>query len=134
MAWWKIISGRINVGDELLTPGRGTEGFKRRSFTVLDTDSSKMILGSGGSKITIEKECFDAIEKSFSENPILWLRVAALHDNEPAKGSVDELVRLATGSQLARGNYICSIIEHCGLVRYAMRGNKKGIEIAGKHQ
>ena len=39
------------------------------------------------------------------------------------------LIREATGSELARGNYICSILEHCGLVRYSMRGNQKGIEL-----
>lgn len=70
------------------------------------------------------------IEEAFITNPSLWLRIAALHDNEPFENSVDKVVREATGSQLARGNYISSILEHCGLVRYAMRGNKKGIEPA----
>jgi hypothetical protein len=121
----------VNVEDELLTPGRGKQGFKRKPFTIFGIESEKIVVGSGHSKIILEKECFEVTEKAFSEKTTLWLRVAALHDIEPAKGSVDELVRLATGSQLARGNYICSILEHCGLVRYTMQANKKGIEPRG---
>jgi hypothetical protein len=132
MAWWEIIMRRLNIGDQLFTPGKGDQGFRKKPFTVLEIESAKIIVASGHSKITLERECFEATEKAFSENPALWLRVAALHDMEPAKGSVDELVRDATGSQLARGNYICSILEHCGEVRYTMRGNKKGIELRKK--
>jgi hypothetical protein len=86
-------------------------------------------IASGKSKIPLEEACFETIEKAFASNPILWLRVASLHENQPLKDSIDELIRNTTGSQLARGNYIASVIEHCGLVRYAMRAGKKGIEL-----
>lgn len=130
MAWWKLVLDKLNVGDKFFTPGRGPRGLQRKLFTIDLLDPSKIILASGKSKIPLEKECFDTIEKAFFQNPPLWLRVASLHDNEPFENSVDKLIRDETGSQLARGNYICSILEHCGLVRYAMRGNKKGIEPA----
>jgi hypothetical protein len=129
MAWWVLILEKIDIGDKVYTPGRGVEGLRKKLFTILEIDSSKIIIGSGASKIPLEKKCFDAVENAFSNNTLLWLRVAALHDNEPFENSVDKLIRDETGSQLARGNYICSILEHCGLVRYAMQGNKKGIEL-----
>ena len=128
MVWRDLILEGIDIRDKFYTPGRGLQGLRRKPFTILEIDSSKIIIGSGTSKIPLEKKCFDAAENAFSNNTLLWLRVAAVHDNEPFENSVDKVVRGATGSQLARGNYICSILEHCGLVRYAMRGNKKGIE------
>jgi hypothetical protein len=130
MAWWDLILEKIDIGDKFYTPGRGLQGLRRKLFTILEIDSSKIIIGSGTSKIPLEKKCFDAVENAFSNNTLLWLRVAALHDNEPFENSVDKLVRDATGSQLARGNYISSILEYCGLGRYSMRGNKKGIELS----
>ncbi|MCL5063433.1 MAG: hypothetical protein M1443_09605 [Nitrospirae bacterium] len=81
------------------------------------------------SDIKLERLCFDTIEDAFNNNHDLWLRVASSHDNEPFENSVDKLIRAATGSNLARGNYVCSILEKCGLVRYAMRGNRKGIKL-----
>lgn len=130
MDWWGLILEKIDPGDKLYTPGRGLQGLRRKLFTILEIDSSKITIRSGISEIQLEKKCFDVVENAFSINSLLWLRVAALHDSEPFENSVDKLVRDATGSQLARGNYICSIIEHCGLVRYAMQGNKKGIELS----
>jgi len=129
MAWWNLILAKVRVGNKLYTPGKGLQGLRRRTFIILEINSWKIIIGSGRAKIPLEKDCFDVVEKAFSENPLLWLRVAAVHDNEPFENSADKLVRDATGSQLARGNYICSILDRCGLVRYAMRGNKKGIEL-----
>jgi hypothetical protein len=130
MAWWEIVLKKLDVRDELLTPGRGLRGSRRKPFKIIFKNPTIIRIASGKSTIPLERLCFDTVEKAFSEDPLLWLRVAALHDSEPFENSVDKLVRDATGSQLARGNYICSILEHCGLVRYSMRGNKKGIERA----
>lgn len=129
MAWWELVLEKILVGDDLLTPGRGLQGSRRKPFKIESISPSTLHIGSGNSTIPLERLCFDTVEKAFSENPLLWLRVAALHDNEPFENSVDKLIRDATGSQLARANYICSLLEHCGIVRYSMRGNKKGIEL-----
>ena len=128
MAWWELVLEKIDVRDELFTPGRGPTGSRRKPFIIESIGPFDIIIASGKSEIRLEKECFDVIEEAFITNPLLWLRVAALHNNEPFENSADKLVREATGSQLARGNYICAILKHCGLVRYAMRGNKKGIE------
>ena len=128
MTWWELVLDKLNVGDKLFTPGRGPRGLQRKPFTIDLLDPLKIVLASGKSKIPLEKKCFDTIEKAFSQNPFLWVRVASLHDSEPFENSLDKLIRDETGSQLARGNYMCSILEHCGIVRYAMRGNKKGIE------
>ncbi len=130
MAWWDLILEKIDIESKLYTPGKGLQGLRRKLFTILAIDSSKIIIGSGTSRIPLEKKCFDAVENAFSNNTLLWLRVAALHDNEPFENSVDKLVRDVTGSKLARGNYISSILEYYGLVRYSMRGNRKGIELA----
>jgi len=129
MGWWEVILEKINTRDKLFTPGRGPEGARKKPFTILSKDLESISILSGKSAILLEKDCFEVVEEAYSHNPLLWLRVASLRDNEPFENSVDKLVREATGSQLARGNYICAILEHCGLVRYAMRGNKKGIEL-----
>jgi hypothetical protein len=128
MAWWEIVLKKLDVGDEPLTPGRGLQGSRRKPFKIVFKNPTIIRITSGKSTIPLERLCFDTVEKAFADNPFLWLRVAALHDNEPFENSVDKVVRETTGSQLARGNYISSILEHCGLVRYSMRGNKKGVE------
>lgn len=128
MPWWNVVFDKINIGDVLFTPGGGMSGHRKKPFKVLSKDIDRIIILSGKSPIPLEKGCFDAAERAFSENSFLWLRVASVHGNEPFESSVDKLVREATGSHLARGNYICSILEYCGLVRYRMRGNRKGIE------
>jgi len=129
MAWWELVLETIGVRDELFTPGRGLRGSRQKPFIIESIDPFEIIIASGDSEIRLEKECFDVVEEAFITNASLWLRVAALHGSEPFDNSVDKLVRDATESQLARGNYICSILEHCGLVRYSMRENKKGIEL-----
>jgi len=130
MAWWELVLEKIDVRDELYTPGRGPTGSRRKPFIIESIDPFEIIIASGKSEIRLEKKCFDVIEEAFIANPFLWLRVAALHDNEPFEDSVDKVVREATGSKLARGNYICSILQHSGLVRYSMQGNKKGVELS----
>jgi hypothetical protein len=128
MGWWESILVKTEIGGRFFTPGKGPEKLGKKPFAVISKDSERLIILSGKSAIPLEKHCFEVVEEAFSHNPLIWLRVASLRDNEPFENSVDKLVREATGSQLARGNYICSILEHCGLVRYAMRGKKKGIE------
>ena len=130
MAWWELVLEKIDVREELFTPGRGLKGSHRKPFIIESIGPFDIIIASGKSEIHLEKECFDVIEEAFIANPSLWLRVAALHKSEPFEDSVDKIVREATGSQLARGNYICAILEHCGLVRYSMQGNKKGVELS----
>jgi hypothetical protein len=129
MNWWEVILDKMNVGDGLLTPGRGIEGARKKPFEILSKSQDKIVILSGRFLITLEKECFETVEEEFSKNPLLWLRVASLHGNEPFENSVDKLIRERTGSKLARGNYICAILEHCGLARYEMRGNRRGIEV-----
>jgi hypothetical protein len=129
MPWWNVVFDKINIGDELFTPGGGMSGHRKKPFKVLSKDNERIIILSGKSPIPLEKGCFDAAERAFFENSLLWLRVASVHGNEPFESSMDKLVREATGSPLARGNYICSMLEHCGLVRYGLRGNRKVIEL-----
>jgi hypothetical protein len=96
MGWWQLILEKIDIGDKFYTPGRGLQGLRRKLFTILEIDSSKITIGSGSSEIPLEKKCFDAVENAFSINSLLWLRVASLHDNEPFENSVDKLVRDVT--------------------------------------
>ena len=128
MSWWDVISETTNTGNILFTPGRGLDGGnKKKPFKVISIGNSGIIIQSGSYPINIEKECFVAIEKVFQDNPKAQLRVASLHSNEPFKNSADAIIRTATGSNLARGNYVCSILEYCGLVKYSMQVNKKVI-------
>jgi hypothetical protein len=129
MPWWNALINQINENDILYTPGRGLDGGNRRkNFLINHITKNKITIISGGSLVPLDRECFDIIENVFLQNPFLWLRTASLHE-EPISGSADELIRVGTGSDLARGNYICAILQHCGLVRYSMRGNQKGIEL-----
>lgn len=130
MVWWDSVLKRIEVGDIFYTPGRGMEGGnKKKPFSVISKETSKITLHSGEkSKIPLLKGCFDVIEEAFKSKKYLWLRVASAH-GEPFPNSADELIRQATKSDLARGNYVCALLEHCGLVKYSMMGNKKIIEL-----
>jgi len=128
MPWWDVISKTIHVGDILFTPGKGLEGGKKKKpFKVISMEQSGVVIQSGGSSIHIETECFNAIEKAFQDNPEAQLRIASLHGNEAFKNSADAIIRTATGSNLARGNYVCSMLEYCKLVKYSMQVNKKVI-------
>lgn len=130
MSWWDMVCKIINVGDVLYTPGRGIDGgSKKKPFKVLSKDQSKIIVVSGKTKVPLVKICFNAIEEALNSNKHLWLRVASSHDNKPFKDSADEVIRKATNSQLARGNYVCSILEYCVLVKYSMMVNKKVIKL-----
>jgi hypothetical protein len=113
------------------TPGRGLVGLAKGHFKIEQKNSAVIYLHSGKSRIPLERKCFDTVEKAFQENAILDLFVAALHD-KPLAGSADELIRKATGSKLARGNYVCSILQHYGLVQYKMKGTKKVIVLPGE--
>lgn len=129
MSWWDIVLKNIKKGDILLTPGRGQQGDRQRPFKIISVDNNKIIISSGNSEITLERLCFETIEKAFSRNHRLSLRVASLHANDPIEDSADKLIRDATQSNLSRGNYICSILEKHKLVQYRMQGNKKYIAL-----
>ena len=120
----------VSVRDVLYTPGRGLDGgSKKKPFIILSKDQAKIIVKSGNTKVPLVKKCFDTIEENLRGGKRLWLRVASAHDSEPFKDSADELIRNATNSQLARGNYVCSILEHCKLVKYSMMVSKKVIKL-----
>ncbi|KUG24537.1 hypothetical protein ASZ90_005649 [hydrocarbon metagenome] len=127
MSWWDVILEKINVENVLTTPGRGMEGLKKGIFTIEDKNSEIIHIHSGDFTIPIGKECLDAIERAFQQNTNLYLFVRAVHKVPAFPGSADELIRNATGSEQARGNYVCSMLEHCGLVQYEMRESKKVI-------
>ncbi len=128
MSWWDTVVGKLKKGDELHTPGRGLTGGNRKKPFIIDSlDHSCIIVQSGQSMIPLIKECFDVVEDYFKANPLGWLRVASKHDSEPFDNSADKLMRDATQSQLARGNYVCAILVNCGLTMYAMQVNKKVI-------
>ena len=127
MNWWSKIISTITVGSTLKTPGRGIPATRQGTFTVNNVNPAWLIIESGQGQIILEKICFEIVERTFTANPAIRLRVASLHDNVPFPDSVDKLIRDATGSNLARGNYVSSILVHCNLVKYAMNGRQKVI-------
>lgn len=128
MSWWDIVCQKVNVRDELFTPGMGLDsGSKKRPFTIRSKDTSKIIIHSGNCNVPLDKKCFDVVEDALSGGHYHCLRVASLRSNEALDHSADKLIRRATKSNLARGNYVCALLEHCKLVKYAMQGKKKVI-------
>lgn len=125
MAWWSSITSMLSVGLSLRTPGRGMPPTRQGTFTIHAIKPSEIIIKSGQGQIILEKLCFDIIEQALIANPAIRLRVASLHDNSPLPDSVDKLIRDATGSNLARGNYVSSILVYCNIVKYAMNGRQK---------
>lgn len=100
-----------------------------KTFLVKKIGNDTITIKSGKSFLSLEKLCFDAVEEFFRENPDSKLRVASLRSNKPLDGSADKIIREKTGSNLARGNYVCAILEEFGLVKYVMDGNVKYIKI-----
>jgi hypothetical protein len=130
MHWWNRVLDMIRTGDLLFTPGVGIDGGNRkRPFCIHSTSMRFIEILSGKAFIKLEKACFDVIEEAFHQNKSLWLRCASIKANEPLENSADKLIRERTGSRLARGNYVCSILEKAELVTYSMRRNKKCIEL-----
>ena len=130
MSWWETLLSTIKPGDIVYTPGRGLDGgSKRRPFTVASIDAFKIDVLSGKSKVPLHRECFDVAEDALVNRKHAWLRVAALHSNDTFSDSLDQLIRSATKSELARGNYVCALLERCGLVKYSMQGRRKVIEL-----
>jgi len=126
MTWWDTVVNTLEEGDELFTPGSGLDGGKKKKpFWIYKILPKELKIISGGTPVPLIKDCFDIIENVFNEFKFKSLRVASLHTNEPMENSADKLIREGTKSQLARGNYVCAILEHCGLVKYSMYGNKK---------
>ena|SRR5208283_1124218 len=129
MAWWDIVSNFVNLGDTLMTPGRGLEGSHSRQFEIISKNKDEIILKSGRSPIQLTRDCFDVVEEFFKNNPVGTLRVASAHG--PAYDrSADKLIREKTRIELARGNYVSSMLEKCGLVKYSMVGGKKVIGLS----
>lgn len=134
MSWWSKISSIIAAGSTLKTPGRGIPPTRQGTFSVNNVNSAELIIESGQGQIILEKKCFEIVERTFTANPAARLRVASLHDNVPFSDSVDKLIRDATGSNLARGNYVSAILVHCNLVKYAMNGRQKVIVLPRERQ
>lgn len=130
MSWWEKIYNGSQVGDKFLTPGKGLGGGnRRRPFRIFAKDNSKIVIMSGNAKVPLHKECFDVVEDALTSRRHAWLRVAALHDNWELENSADKLIRQATASSLARGNYVCAVLEHFRIVQYTMVGRWKVIEL-----
>lgn len=102
MSWWNTVSSRLEIGDILFTPGKGKEGLRKRPFEIVSVTSVSIKILSSKSNISLERKCFDTIEAEYSRNPMLSLRVAALHDR-PLPNSADKLIREATDNNMARG-------------------------------
>jgi len=133
MSWWEQVYECIDVGNKFRTPGCGQEGNRSRPFVVLDKIQDRIIVLSGKARIPLDRPCFEVIEETLTLNPHRQLRTAPLYDNQAIEvGGVDELIRIRTGSNLARSHYVSSILVSIGLVRYVMVGNKKCIELNSK--
>lgn len=132
MSWWDVVSGRLERGDSLFTPGRGIKGLNKKPFDIVSVTSDSLKILSGESFIRIERKCFDIIENEYKKNPFLSLRVATIREKEPLENSADKLLRENTSSKQWIGNYVCSILEHCGLVHYEMQGDIKVIVLSEK--
>lgn len=127
MVWWPSIISKLSAGLTLLTPGRGMPPTGQGTFTIYAINPTEIIIKSGQGQIILEKLCFDTVEQTFIADHAIRLRVASLHENSPLPDSVDKIVRDATGWNLARGNYISSILAYCNLANYAMNGRQKVI-------
>lgn len=130
MAWWETVYENIHVGHEFQTPGKGIEGTGAKLFKVIYKEPDLIIILTGGACLPLERSCIEAIEDAFRRNPQSTWRISSLHDKDPYPDSADRLIRERTGANLARGNYVCSILKSIGLVRYVMVGNKKNMELA----
>jgi len=130
ISWWNEVCEKIREGDLIYTPGGGLSGGnKKRPFWIHKKDPSKITIKSGKSEIPLVKECFDTIEDALKNKKMQRLRVASSHSNVPFDDTADMLIRESTDSKLARGNYVCAILECCGLVKYSMIGNRKVIKL-----
>lgn len=55
MAWWELVLEKIDVRDELFTPGRGPRGSLQKPFIIESIDPFEIIIASGKSEIRLEK-------------------------------------------------------------------------------
>lgn len=126
MSWWDIVLKNVKIEEKFKTPGRGLESSNAKDFKVIYKDSDRLVILSGKSCIPLDKECFDALEEILKQANIR-LRVSSLKQKEPLENSADKVIRSKTGSNLARGNYVCAILEKLKLVKYEMDGDRKCI-------
>jgi hypothetical protein len=131
MPWWNTVFNTLHQGQILQTPGRGLDGGGRqRDFLIYQIQSNKIFIISGSTRVLLTDECFNSIENYFIQYPLGFLRIASLHDNKAFDNSADQIIREATGSSLARGNYVCAILVYCELVHYSMQRGRKIIVLA----
>ena len=126
-----MIRRKINPGQVLLTPGRGIPPTRQRPFFVTNITSNYIDIQIGEAQTfnRLPMQMFDAVEDFFRNNSTGRLRIAAEHTMTSTPGSVDEIVRSAVDFPRVIGNYVASILEAAGCVRYAMAGNRKYIQI-----
>ena len=130
MTWWEIVCEKVNPEDVFYTPGSGKDGGKKQKpFFIISKDASKISILSGHSPIPLTKECFNIVEEALMSKKYLWLRIAAIREKDALENSADKLIKQGTGSYLARANYVCALLEHYKLVKYAMKVRKKVIEL-----
>ena len=47
MSWWEVVSGKVNPGDKLFTPGRGLKGFLKGDGQKYINNAVLKLIGSG---------------------------------------------------------------------------------------
>jgi hypothetical protein len=62
MGWWKVVLKNLDVGDILLTPGRGLQESRRKPFKIVLKSPSAINIASGNSVVPLERLCFDTIQ------------------------------------------------------------------------
>ena len=46
-------------------------GSRQKAFSVVSIETGKIVVHSGAYNIPLDEQCFDALEKTYHENPIL---------------------------------------------------------------
>lgn len=125
---WRLIRESVNAGDYLWTPGRGIPPAGAARFRVAAVHPDRLVIEVGklGAPVSLPAGSFRETMHCLMA-PAATLRVAAMHSNDPLPGSVDEVVRRATGTRPACGTYVAAILEHASLVEYVMEGRQKHI-------
>jgi hypothetical protein len=53
--WWERIQDNLKTGEQLLTPGMGMKGGKKKTFEIISIDSTALAIKSGKSLDLIRK-------------------------------------------------------------------------------